>query len=88
MRLRIGIGLIILWWLPFWALGPYLARLLGYSSSHAAAVATTMIVIIQTIIGILGMFLVGKQVSGLVKGSPKRQVLPKIWHIFRYGVAV
>lgn len=86
IRLRIGVLLILLWWIPFWAMSPYISQALGYSSdSHATAVITTIIMIVQTVVGFIGMYFCGKQVSLVVKKSPRKQVPAKIWQIFRYG---
>jgi hypothetical protein len=55
LRLRVGVFLILLWIVPFWALSPRIAdSLSGLSSPPSVAAVTTAIVVVQTIIGLLG----------------------------------
>lgn len=81
LRLRIGVLLILLWWIPFWALAPFVADILNVS----AATLTTVIIIIQTLIGFIGIFLAGKEVAGLIKSNPKKQALKTIWYVLIHG---
>ena len=87
LRLRLGVFLILLWMLPFWLLAPEVAHLLSGLSSSAPSVAavTTTIVVVQTILGLLGMFVAGTQVKAIIKGSTRRQALGAIWSIFIHG---
>lgn len=88
LRLRIGVLLILLWWLPFWALSPYIASAFGSSDdTHLTGIITTVIIIIQTLLGIAGMYLCGKQTAAIIKQTPKKQVPAKIWHILLHGTA-
>ncbi len=80
-RLRIGVVLIVLWWAPFWALSPAIAEATGLKTS----VVTTTIVIIQTALGALGVWVAGKQVSSIIKQTPKKQVPKKVWHVLASG---
>src|SRR5512133_1600713 len=53
LRLRFGVALIILWLIPFWALGPEITRSLsGLSNPPSVAAVTTTIVVVQTILGL------------------------------------
>jgi hypothetical protein len=86
LRLRVGVFLILLWIVPFWALGPYIANSLsGLSNAPSAAAVTTAIVIVQTIIGLIGSWVAGTQVKAIIKGSTKRQALGAIWSILIHG---
>lgn len=80
-RLRVGVLLILLWWLPFWMFAPAIADAFGFNSNNARLV----IMVIQTIIGIIGMWIVGKQIATIMKQTSFKQMLPKIWHILRTG---
>jgi hypothetical protein len=52
LRLRVGVFLILLWIVPFWALAPYIAHSLsGLSNPPSVAAVTTTILVVQTIIG-------------------------------------
>ena len=86
LRLRIGVLLILLWWAPIWALAPLVAQALdGLSNPPSVAEVTTVIVIVQTVIGLLGFVVAGTAVKGIVKGSRKRDALRAIWGIFIHG---
>jgi uncharacterized membrane protein YeaQ/YmgE (transglycosylase-associated protein family) len=83
-RLRVGVVLLLLWFLPFWALGPWIARSLGWSD-HAGAELSLVISIVQTVIGIVGAYIGGKELTALVKGTPRKKVLARAWHIIWSG---
>ena len=86
LRLRVGVFLILLWIVPFWALAPYIAHSLsGLSNPPSVAAVTTTIVIVQTILGLLGSWVAGTQVKSIVKGSTKRHALGAIWSILIHG---
>lgn len=80
-RLRIGIVLILVWWLPLWLIGPQLAHLFGFDPNHTRI----LIMLIQTIIGFIGAIIVGKQVSVIVKKTPFKKMPEVIWKALRYG---
>jgi hypothetical protein len=83
LRLRLGVFLILLWWAPFWALSPLIADALGTPGS--VATITTIIIVVQTLIGIVGFFVAGAEVKSIVKHTTKRQALRAIWSIFLHG---
>ena len=69
LRLRLGVLLILLWWVPFWALSPYIADALGSEGGQpSVAAVTTAVVAVQT-----------------VKGTSKKAALASIWHILIRG---
>ena len=81
IRLRIGVLLILIWWLPLWIIGPQLAHLLGFDPNHTRII----IMGIQTVIGFIGAFIVGKQVAAIVKKTPLKKRPGVIWKALRYG---
>lgn len=86
LRLRIGVGLLLIWWLPIWMISPYIASLFNSDDeAHLTAIITVVIMLIQTAIGFLGIYIAGKQVSEIVKKTPKSQAPSKIWSILRHG---
>jgi hypothetical protein len=86
LRLRVGVFLILLWIVPFWALGPLIAdSLSGLSNPPSAAAVTTTIVVVQTIIGLLGFWVAGTEVKSIIKGSTKRHALGAIWSMLIHG---
>lgn len=85
-RLRFGIILLILWWAPLWLLLPELAQQLGIQLTDASqSTMTLIIIIIQTIIGIIGLAIVGNDVGTIIKHSSYRKTPKIMWHILRTG---
>jgi hypothetical protein len=86
LRLRVGVSLILLWLIPFWALGPRIAHSLsGLSNPPSDAVVTTAIVVLQTISGLLGFWVAGTEVKSIIKGSTMKHALAAIWSILIHG---
>jgi hypothetical protein len=86
LRLRVGVFLILLWLVPFWALGPTIAHSLnGLSNPPSVAAVTTTIVVVQTILGLLGFWVAGTEVKSIIKGSTMRHALGAIWSMLLHG---
>ena len=86
LRLRVGVFLVFLWIVPFWALAPRIAHSLsGLSNPPSVAAVTTTIVVVQTIIGLLGFWVAGTQVKSIIKGSAKMRAIGAIWSILLHG---
>src|SRR6187200_150219 len=86
LRLRVGVFLILLWIVPFWALAPRIAdSLSGLSKPPSVAAVTTAIVIVQTIVGLLGFWVAGAAVKSIIKGSTMRHALGAIWSMLIHG---
>jgi hypothetical protein len=86
LRLRVGVSLILLWLVPFWALGPTIAHSLsGPSNPPSVAAVTTTIVVVQSILGLLGLWVAGTEVKSIIKGSTKRHALGAIWSMLLHG---
>jgi hypothetical protein len=86
LRLRVGVFLILLWLLPFWALAPTIAHSLsGLSNPPSVAAVTTTIVVVQTIVGLLGFWVAGTEVKSIIKGSTMRHALGAIWSMLLHG---
>ena len=83
-RLRVGVVLLLIWFIPFWALGPWIAKSLGWSV-HAGVELGIVISIGQTLIGFVGAFTGGKEAKALVKGTPFKNVPARAWHIIWTG---
>ena len=82
LRLRIGVLFIFLWWAPFWMLAPAIADAIG---SDDTGRVTFAIMAIQTVIGLLGMVIAGRQAKLLIKGLPFKKVPGTIWHTLIHG---
>lgn len=86
LRLRVGVLLILLWLLPFWALAPYIAHSLsGLSNAPSVEAVTAAMVVVQTIVGLLGFWIAGSEVKSIIRGSTMKQALRAIWSIFIHG---
>jgi hypothetical protein len=86
LRVRMGVFLVLLWLLPFWALAPYIAHSLsGLSNPPSVAAVTTAIVVVQTILGLLGFWVAGTEVKSIIKGSTMGHALGAIWSILLHG---
>lgn len=80
-KLRIGVLFIFLWWFPFWALATPLAETTGFKITTV----TIFIMGIQTVIGLLGFYIVGKPVTKLIKELPFKKVPGHIWYMLLHG---
>jgi hypothetical protein len=86
LRLRFGVALIILWLIPFWALGPEITRSLsGLSNPPSVAAVTTTIVVVQTILGLFGSWVAGTEVKSIIKGAGMKRALRALWSILIHG---
>jgi hypothetical protein len=86
LRLRVGVLLILLWLIPFWALAPYIAHSLrGQSNPPSVEAVTAAIVVLQTLIGLLGSWVAGTEVKSIIRGSTTKHALGAIWSIFIHG---
>lgn len=80
-RLRLGVALIALWWIPVWLLAPVVAAV----GSWPVGTVTLVIAIVQTIIGVFGALIAGRQAVALVRNTPFRAVPKKIWRVLWTG---
>jgi hypothetical protein len=86
LRLRVGVFLILLWIVPFWALAEPIANSLsGLNNPPSVAAVTTIIVVVQTILGLLGFWVAGAAVKSIIKGSTMRHALGAIWSMLIHG---
>jgi hypothetical protein len=87
-RLRVGVFLILLWIVPFWALAPLIAdSLSGLSNPPSVAAVTTTIVVVQTILGLVGFWVAGTQVKSIIKSSAKLRAIGAIWSMLLHGIS-
>ena len=83
-RLRIGVVLLVIWFIPFWALAPWIAKTLGGSPDAGVKLGLVMS-IGQTMIGLVGAFIAGRDATLLVKGTSFKKVPKEAWHIIWTG---
>ena len=80
-RLRLGVVLIGIWWIPIWLLAPIVAHLVD----QPVGSVTLVIAIVQTIIGLIGLLFAGRQTAMIVRHTGFRAVPAKIWHVLWTG---
>jgi hypothetical protein len=80
-RLRLGVLLVALWWLPVWLLAPVIARFWDLDSSDV----WIAVIVVQTVVGLLGVLLAGRQVYRIMQGVPRKLLLPTVWRVLRHG---
>lgn len=80
-RLRLGVVLIGIWWIPIWLLAPVVAHIAG----EPVGSVTLTIAIVQTIIGLVGVLIAGRQAAKIVRHTGMRAVPGKIWHVLWTG---
>ena len=80
-RLRLGIVLIGIFWIPIWLLAPLVAHFVDQPVGEV----TLTIAIVQTVIGLLGVLVAGRQAAKIVRHTPWRAVPGKIWHVVWTG---
>jgi hypothetical protein len=80
-RLRLGVLLVALWWLPVWLLAPVISRFWDLDSSDV----WIAVIVVQTVVGLLGVLLAGRQVYRIMQGVPRKLLLPTVWRVLRHG---
>lgn len=80
-RLRLGLVLIGIWWIPIWLLAPVVSHLVD----QPVGSVTITIAIVQTIVGLIGALIAGRQAAKIVRHTGFRAVPRKIWHVLWTG---
>ena len=87
-RLRIGILLIIISWLPFAQLFISIGQRNGYlQDSHSVDVFRLSVWGVQIAIGLIGLWLVGNQAAQEAKSKGWRKVPGLLWELFWHGTS-
>ena len=86
VRLRLGILLIILSWFPFAQILIDLLRHHGHLSSEGSATTLRLVIWgIQTVVGLVGLLLVGKVTMHEAKRAGWRRTPKHLWQLFWRG---
>ena len=80
-RLRLGLVLIGIWWIPIWLLAPVVSHVVD----QPVGSVTIAIAIVQTILGVIGALIAGRQAARIVRHSGFRAVPGKIWRVLWTG---
>ena len=85
-RLRIGILLFAIFWLPLPVIVLGLAQDQNTGSTpHAASIAALLVGLVQTILGIIGFMVAGKETFKIVKNSTWKSLPGNVWAVLRHG---
>ena len=85
-RLRVAVALVLIWWVPFWLLGPLIADWLsGLNNPPSGAAVTAAIVVVQTILGLIGFWLGGTEIKSIARRSTKKQAFVAAWSVLLHG---
>jgi hypothetical protein len=86
VRVRLGIILIVLSWLPFAQLFIHIAHSHNKLASSAATDEFRLVVWgIQIVVGLVGVWLVGEVAVKAAKEDGWKHIPAKIWHLFWNG---
>jgi hypothetical protein len=80
-RLRLGVLLVGIWWIPIWLLAPIIAHVTG----GPVGTVTITVAIVQTVIGLVGVLIAGRQALKIVRHTGWRAIPRKIWHVLWTG---
>jgi hypothetical protein len=80
-RLRLGVLLVGIWWIPIWLLAPIIAHVTG----GPVGSVTITVAIVQTVIGLIGVLIAGRQALKIVRHTGWRAVPRKIWRALWTG---
>jgi hypothetical protein len=80
-RLRVGVVLFLLWWIPVWLAAPVIAEAAGLDVGHVAV----GMAVVQTVVGGIGALVAGRQITRILRGVPRKQMLATVWRVLRHG---
>jgi uncharacterized membrane protein len=85
-RLRLGVSLFVVWWLPIYLFATEIDAWLGIPSSSTATRNTVIVIMtVQTIIGLFGLYLVGGELADILKHTKFKKMPGVIWHLLWSG---
>lgn len=85
-RVRLGIALFVLWWLPVYLAVPAVVELFGEANNaHARRLIAIGIVTLQTIAGLAGLYLLGKELAVKLRTVRLRRMPVIVWRIVKSG---
>lgn len=84
-RLRLGIVLFILWWIPIYLTLPLIDTELNLTTKKSQTIVALAILTIQGIIGIIGLLLVGKELALTLKRVKTKKLPITVWRMIWSG---
>jgi hypothetical protein len=85
-KLRVGILLFVIWWIPIYLTVPLVVGALGDAgNAHATKVVTISIIAAQSLIGLAGLLLLGKQLTLTLKRVPFKKMPRALWRALKSG---
>ena len=76
-----GVFLILLWWIPVWLAAPVISGAFGLE----AQTVLVSLIVAQTVLGTLRALVAGTQITRILRGVPRKQMLPTVWRVFGHG---
>lgn len=85
-RLRVGVLLIILSWLPFAQVLLWIAHDSQHLTSQQASTAWRLAIwSVQILIGLIGVWLAGKLAVASIRRNGWKRAPAELWHLLRSG---
>jgi hypothetical protein len=85
LKIQLGVFLIFLWWLPFWLIAGLIDTSEDIHSAARRRHILVMIIIVQSIFGIIGAILLGKTLMENMKHTKFRKFPKVAWDLFKTG---
>lgn len=84
-RLRLGVVLFICWWLPVYVLVPSFCVALNITTSEGRSKVLLSVLAVQTLIGVIGLLVIGRQIMGILRHTKPRHLPAALWRLFWKG---
>lgn len=84
-RLRLGVFLFIIWWIPIYLTIPFLDTVFDANSQKEKHIIAILILTIQGIVGLVGLLLVGKQLALTLKRIKYKKLPITVWRLLWTG---
>lgn len=84
-RLRVGIVMIVLFWLPFWLIAPALDKIAGANTATEKHNIFLAVVLLQSLLGIMGVVIAGKTVLDVVRHTKRKRIFIVLWRTLKTG---
>ena len=77
--------MLFLWWIPFWLAEPVFAALFGVTTAQGKHRLLIAILIVQTVVGLVGLLMAGWQIAAVVRQVSFRKTPGVVWRIIIHG---
>ena len=85
-RLRFGVSFFVFWWLPIYLLAPQIDTWLGIANSSTVSRNTVIVImVVQTVVGLTGLYLVGGELADILRHTKFKDMPGIVWHLLWSG---